>query len=77
MQLLKIGVATQFLCHDSISVLVIVATLFLVLSEFMSRPRKFVTTEFYLISCCNFILMLRHGLLVLLMFAVATQFVML
>ena len=35
MQLLQIGVATQFLCRDSISVLVIVATLFLVLSELL------------------------------------------
>ena len=46
MQFLQIGVATQFLCHDKISVLVLVATLFLVLSEFLSRPRKFVATEF-------------------------------
>ena len=28
------------------------------------------------ISCCSFILMLRHGLLVLSMFAIATQFIM-
>ena len=46
MQLLQIGVAAQFLCRDIISVLVLVATLFLVLSEFLSRPRKFVATEF-------------------------------
>ena len=35
MQLLQIGVATQFLCRDIISVLVLVATLFIVLSEFL------------------------------------------
>ena len=46
MQLLQIDVATKFLCRDSISVLVLVATLFLVLSEFLSRPRKFVVTKF-------------------------------
>ena len=33
-------------------------------------------SPFNLISCCSFILMLRHGHLVLSMFAVATQFVM-
>ena len=36
MHLLQIGVATQFLCHNSISVLVLVATMFLVLSEVLS-----------------------------------------
>ena len=46
MKLLQIDVATQFLCCDSIFVLVLVATLFLVLSEFLSRPRKFVAIEF-------------------------------
>ena len=46
MQLLQIGVATQFLCRDSISVLVLVATQFLLLSEFLSRARKFVATKF-------------------------------
>ena len=49
MQLLQIGVITYFLCHDSISILVLVATLFLVLLEFRSLPRKFVATEF----CCH------------------------
>ena len=36
MQLLEIGVATQFLCRDGISALVLVVALFLVLSEFLS-----------------------------------------
>ena len=49
MQLLQIGVVTQFLCRDNIFVLVLVATLFLVLSEFLSQPKKFVSTEF----CCH------------------------
>ena len=40
MQLFQIGAATQFLCRASISVLVLVATMFLVLSEFLSRPRS-------------------------------------
>ena len=47
MQLLQIGVVTQFLCHNSISVLVLVATMFLILSEFLSRPRKSVEIEFF------------------------------
>ena len=46
MRLLQIGVTTQFLCRTSISVLALVATLFLVLLEFLSRPKKFVATEF-------------------------------
>ena len=74
MQLVQICVMTQFFCHDSIAVLVLVITLFLIFSEFLSRPRMFVMTD--LISCYSFILMLRQGLLVLSMFAVATQFVM-
>ena len=49
MHLLQIGVATQFLCPDSISVLVLVATLLLVLFEFLSQPRKFVAIKF----CCH------------------------
>ena len=46
MQLLQIGVVTQFLSRVSISVLVLVATMFLVLSEFLSWPRKSVVIEF-------------------------------
>ena len=46
MQLLQIGVATKFLCRDNIFVLVLVATLFILLSEFLSQPRKFVAIEF-------------------------------
>ena len=46
MRLLQIGVTTQFLYRTSISVLALVATLFLVLLEFLSRPKKFVATEF-------------------------------
>ena len=46
MQLLQIGVMTQFLCCDNIYVLVLVAKLFIVLLEFLSRARKFVMTEF-------------------------------
>ena len=46
MQLLQIGVAARFLCRDSISVLVLIATMFLALLQFMSRPGKFVTIEF-------------------------------
>ena len=38
--------------------------------------RNRVLSPLNLISCWSFILMLRHGLLVLLMFAVATQFFM-
>ena len=33
-------------CRDNISILVLVVTMFLVLSEFLSRPRKSITTEF-------------------------------
>ena len=40
--------ASSNLCRDSISVLVLVATQFLVLLEFLSRPRKFVSIEFCL-----------------------------
>ena len=47
MQLLQISVVTQFLCCDNISILVLVATLFLVFSEFLSWPIKFVATNFY------------------------------
>ena len=43
-QLLQIGVATQFVCRDSISVSS-VATMFLVLSAFLSRPGKSVATD--------------------------------
>ena len=50
MPLLQIGVTTQFLCRKNIFVLVLVATLFLVLSDFLSQPRKFVATEL----CCHF-----------------------
>ena len=46
MQLLQIGVATQFLCRNRIYVLVIVVIMFLVLLEFLSRPRKSIATEF-------------------------------
>ena len=46
MQLLQIGVVSHFFCLDSIYVFVLVATLFLVLSDFLSRPRKFVATKF-------------------------------
>ena len=38
--------------------------------------RDRVLSPLNLISCCSFILMLRHGLFVVLMFAVATQFIM-
>ena len=38
--------------------------------------RDRVLSQLNLISCCSFILMLRHGLFVLLMFAAATKFVM-
>ena len=40
----------------------------------MCRDRVLLSPN--LISCCSFILMLQHGLLVLSVFAVATQFVM-
>ena len=46
MQHLQFGVATKFLCRDNFSVLVLVATLFLILSEFLLQPRKSVATEF-------------------------------
>ena len=65
-------VASLNWCHDPIFMsrqhvcLVLVATMFLVLSTFMSPIN--------LISCFNFILILRHSLLVLSMFSVATQF---
>ena len=49
MQLLQIGVMNQFLCRVNISALVLVAIMFLVLSKFLSRPRKFVAIEF----CCH------------------------
>ena len=48
MQLLQFGVATQVLCHDSIYVLVLIATMFLVLSEVLSRPKKSIAIEFCL-----------------------------
>ena len=43
-QLLKIGVLTQFLCHDS-NLLVLVAIMFLVLSAFLWRLGNSVATE--------------------------------
>ena len=46
MQLFQIGVATQFLCRDKIFVLVLVSTLFILLSEYLSQPRNFVAIEF-------------------------------
>ena len=79
MQLLQIGVATQFLCYDSISILVLVATMFLYCKNLYRDSEvccDIVLSALNLISYCNFILMLRHGLLELLMFAVTTQFVM-
>ena len=75
-QLIQIGVATQFLCHDSISVgsccnnvscIVIIS----VVTRKVCHDK--VLSPLNLISCCSFILILRHSLLVLLMFAVANQ----
>ena len=68
---LNLYVATTFL-------LVLVGTMFIVLSAFLSRLGNFfrdrVLYPLNLISCYNFILMLRHSLLVLQMFLVATKF---
>ena len=81
-------VASSNSCSDPVFMsrqhvcLVLVASMFLILSASLSQPRKSVATwkvcrdrvllPLNLISCCSFILILRHSLLVLLMFFVAT-----
>ena len=76
MQLLQIGVATQFLyrnnisvgsCCNNVSCIVSIS----VLTKKVYRNR--VLSPLNLISCCSFIWILRHSLLVLLMFYVATR----
>ena len=71
MQLLQIGVVTQFLCRDSISVRFLLQQCFLYCQHFC---RDQVLSLLNLISYCSFILILRHSLLVFLMLSVATQF---
>ena len=65
-QLLQIGVATKFLYHDNIYFWFLLQRCFLYCQHFchdqecMSRQSLVAT---YLISCCSFILILRHSLL--------------
>ena len=66
-------VSTTFLfgsCYNDVSCIVSIS----VATRKVYRHR--VLLPLNLISCCNFILILRHSLLVLSMFAIATQFVM-
>ena len=76
-QLLQIDVATQFLCRDNISVGSCCNNVsFIVSIPIVTKKvcRDKVLSSLNLISCCNFILILQHSLLVLLMFSVATKF---
>ena len=64
-------VTTAFLlgsCSNNVSSIVIIS----VMTRKVCRDR--VLSPFNLISCCSFILILRHSLLVLSMFAVTAQF---
>ena len=77
MQLLQIGVVTQFLCRDSIfvgSCCNNVSCIFSISVEIRKVCRDRVLSPLNLISYCSFLLILRHSLLVLSMFSVATQF---
>ena len=77
-QLLQIGVVTQFFyvgttclfgfCCNNVSCIV---SIFVTTRKFCGDR---VLSPLNLISCCSFILILRHSLLVLLMFSIATQF---
>ena len=76
-QLLQIGVATQFVCRDNISVGSCCNNVSCIVNIYVATRkvcRNRVLSQLNLISCCNFILMLRHSLLVLSMFSVTTQF---
>ena len=77
MQLLQTCVATQFLCCDSISIrsccnIVSYIVCILIATRKVCRDRVF--SPLNLISCCSFILMLQHSLLVLWLFSVMTKF---
>ena len=71
-QLLQIGVATHFLCRDNISVGSCCNNVSCIVS--ISVATRKVLSPLNLVSCCSFILILRHSLLVLSMFFVATKF---
>ena len=76
-QLLQIYVATQFLCHDGISFSSCCNNVSCIVSiSVMTRKvcRNRVLSPLNLISCCSFLLILRHSILVLSMCFVATQF---
>ena len=76
-QLLEIGVGTQFLCRDNISVGSCCNNVSCIVSIFVTTRkvcRDKVLLPLNLISCCNFILILRHSLLVFSMFFVTTMF---
>ena len=71
MQLLQIGVATQFLYRDSISVGSCCNNVSCIVSISVATRKVChdrVLSPLNLISCCSFILILRHSLLVLSMF---------
>ena len=77
MQLLQIGVAAQLVCRDSISVGSCCNNVSCIVSISIATKKVYrdrVLLPLNLISCCNFILMLRHNLLVLSMFSVTTKF---
>ena len=69
-----IFMSRQHLCFGSCCNIVSCIVRIYVATKKVCRNR--VLSSLNLISYCSFILMLRHGLLVLSMFAVATQFVM-
>ena len=76
-QLIQIGVTTQFLCRENISVGSCCNNVSCIVSisvETRKVCRDRVLSPLNLISCCSFILMLRHSFLVLSMFSMATKF---
>ena len=71
--------ASSNLCRDSISVGSSCNNVFCIVSIFFTTKKVChdrVLSPLNLISCCNFISMLRRSLLVLYMFSLMTQFVM-
>ena len=76
-KLLQIGVMTLLLCRNSISVGSCCNNVSCIVSISIVTRKVYcdkVLSPLNLISCCNFILILRHSLLVLSMFSVATKF---
>ena len=76
-QLLQIGVVAQFICCDIIFVGSCYKNVSCIVTISVATRKVYrdrVLSPLNLISCCSFILMSRHSLLVLSMFSVTTKF---